>query len=67
MILFLVSYTAKIVYICVFMTSSTSYCICDTLMYPWNVRIYVCMYVCMYMYVCIYVCMYIYICMNRSS
>jgi nuclear pore complex protein Nup62 len=63
-------------YICVIMTCSTSYCLYDTLMDPWNVDVYVCMYVrtyvCMYtrMYACVYilrmyeyVCMYIYICM----
>jgi hypothetical protein len=30
------------------MTCSTSYCLCDKLMYPWNDRIYVCKYVCIY-------------------
>jgi len=29
------------VYICVFMTCSTSYCLCDTLMVPWKVCTYV--------------------------
>ena len=32
----------------VFMTGSTSYCLCDMLMDPWNVCTYVCMCVCMY-------------------
>ena len=44
-------------YICVFMTFFTSYSLCDTLMDPWKVRIYVHMYICMY--VCNYVCMYV--------
>jgi hypothetical protein len=30
-----VLYTVNL-YICVFMTCSTSYCLCDTLMDPWN-------------------------------
>jgi hypothetical protein len=47
----------KIVYICVLMTCSTSYCLCDTLMDPRNV----CMYVC----VCVYVCkVYVYVCVG---
>ena len=39
-------------YICVFMTCSTSCCLCDTLMDPWNVCVfiyYVGMYVCTYL------------------
>ena len=54
-------------YICVFITSSTSYCVCDTLVDPMNVYVYICMYVCMYVCahararacvcVCTYVCM----------
>jgi len=32
----IVIYTVKIVYICVFMTCSISYCLCDTLLDPWN-------------------------------
>jgi hypothetical protein len=40
--MFIVFYTVKIVYICVFMTCSTSYCLCDTLMNSWNVCMYVC-------------------------
>jgi len=33
------------VYICVFMSYSTSYCVCDTLMDPWSVCMHVCIYV----------------------
>jgi hypothetical protein len=40
----MVFYTVKIVYIFVFMTSSTPYYLCDTRIYI----MYVCMYVCMY-------------------
>jgi len=40
--MFVVFYTVNIVYICVFMTCSTSYCLCDTLMDTWTVCIYVC-------------------------
>ena len=36
-------YTVKIVYICVLMTCSTSYCPSDTLKDPWNVCTYVCL------------------------
>jgi len=36
--------TVQIVYICVFMTCPTSYCLSDKLMDPWNVC--VCMCVC---------------------
>ena len=46
--MFLVFYTVKIVYICVFMTFSTSYCLSDTLMDPRKVCTYVCVYICMY-------------------
>ena len=58
--MFTVPYTVKIVYICVFMTHSTSYCLCDTHMDPVNVHMYVCMYVCMHecTYICVCVCMY---------
>jgi len=49
--MFLVFYTVKIVYICVCMTCSTSYCLYNTLMDPWYVCICVSMYVC----VCVYV------------
>jgi len=47
---------------------STSYCICDTLMYVCVrvcVYMHACMYVCMYicMYACMYVCMYMCVCM----
>ena len=41
-------------YICVLMTCSTSYCLCDTEMDARNVCIY------LYMYVRIYVCVYVY-------
>jgi len=34
--MFIVFSTVKIVY-CVFMTCSTSYCLCNTLMDPWDV------------------------------
>jgi len=59
----MVFYTVNIVYTCELLTFPTSYCLCDTLLNPWNVCIYVCvcMYVlCMYVYVlCItYVCKY---------
>jgi hypothetical protein len=46
--MFIEFYIVKIVYICVFMTCSTASCLCDTLIYPWNVCIYVC--VCMYVF-----------------
>ena len=36
--MFVVFCTAKIVYICVIMTCSPSYCLCDT--DPWNVCMY---------------------------
>ena len=55
-------------YICVFMTGSTLYCLCDTLMDAWNVCVcvYVCMYVCVYLcmcvHVCVCVCVYMYVC-----
>jgi len=42
--MFVVFYTVNL-YICVFMTYSTSFCINDKLMDPWNVGIYVYMYV----------------------
>jgi len=43
----LVFYTVNIMYICLFMTCSVSYCLCDKLFDTWNVCMYVCMYVCM--------------------
>jgi len=62
-----VGFYSVILYICVMMTCSTSYCLYDTLMDPWNVCMYVCMHVCTYvcMYACMCVCMYIcmYVCM----
>ena len=39
--MFVVFYTANIVYICVFMNWSTSNCLCDTSMDPWNVCMFV--------------------------
>ena len=54
-----VFYTVKIVYICVFVTCSTSYCLCDTRKDPWKVCMCVCMYVCI-MYVCMYYVVYMY-------
>jgi len=42
-------YNVNIVYVCVLMTFSVSYCVCGKFMDPWNVC--VCMYV-----VCMYVC-----------
>ena len=60
--MFLVSYSVKNVYFCVHMTCSTTYCLCDTLMDPWNIQIYMCVCVCVctyiHMYVCTYVCMH---------
>jgi hypothetical protein len=44
------------------MTSSTSYCLYDTLMDPWYVCMYVWLYVCMH--VRIYVCVYMYVCIT---
>jgi hypothetical protein len=44
----IVIYTVKIVYICIFMTCSTSYCLVYTLTDPWNV----CMKSCKYAYAC---------------
>ena len=38
--MFVVFYTISL-YVCVFMTCSTSYCLYDTLMSPWNVCMYV--------------------------
>ena len=38
-------YTGKTVYICVFITCSTSYCLCDIFMVPWKIYMYVCMYI----------------------
>jgi hypothetical protein len=46
--MFIVFYTVKIVYICVFMTLFTSYCLCDMLMDPQNVCIYLHIHVCRY-------------------
>ena len=52
--MFVVFYIVKIVYICVFMTCSTLYCLCEKLVDLWNaynVCVCVCVCVCMYMYV----------------
>jgi hypothetical protein len=46
--MFIVFYTIKILYICVFITCFTSYCLCDTLM---DIKMH--KYVCIYTYVCI--------------
>lgn len=59
-IMFIVFYSIKIMYICVFMTCSTPYCPCGTLMDPWNVHVCVCACVCTYAYT--YACMYVYVC-----
>ena len=50
-------YTAKIVYIYVrvLMTFSTSYCLSNTLMVPWNVCVCVSVYVRMYVCMCVYI------------
>jgi hypothetical protein len=59
--MFVVFYTANIVYICVFMTCSTYCCVCETLMDP-----FICM--CIYICVCVYACMYVkYVCMYIVS
>ena len=41
------------------MTRSTSYCLCHTLIDPWNAQICVCVCVCVY--VCMYVCMCVWV------
>jgi hypothetical protein len=46
--MFVVFYSVKIVYICVFMTCSTSYCLCLNLKIHGIVCMYVRMYVCTY-------------------
>ena len=43
-----VLYAVKIVYICVFMTCSTSCCHCDTIIAPWNVCVHLYIYVYVY-------------------
>ena len=48
-----VFYPVKVVYFCVFMTFSTFYCFSDVLMDPWNLRMCVCVYICMYVLVLI--------------
>jgi hypothetical protein len=55
-----VGFYIVILYICVLMTCSTSYWLYDTFIDPWNVCVYVCVY--MYVYVCImlYVCVCVY-------
>jgi hypothetical protein len=58
------------VYICVFMNCYTSCCLCDILVDPRNVCMYVsrcvCVYIhaCMYAYVRISVCMYVWMCVR---
>jgi hypothetical protein len=44
--MFVVFYTVKLVYIRVFMNFSTTYCLFDRLMGPWDICVYVCMDVC---------------------
>ena len=34
----------------------------DLWLYPYSVRIYIYIYICIYIYVCMYVCIYIYTC-----
>ena len=50
--MFIVFYTVKIVYICVFMACSASYWLCDIVMDPHNVC------VCVYIYIYIYIYMH---------
>jgi hypothetical protein len=38
--MFVLFYTVEIVYICIFITCSISYCLNDTRMDPWNVFMY---------------------------
>ena len=45
--MFIVFYTVTTAYTCVFMTSNTPYCLCNTLTDPWNV----CIHAYVYMYV----------------
>jgi len=40
--MFIVYYTVQIVYVCVFVTCSTFYCLCDTLTDPWNMYVRLC-------------------------
>jgi hypothetical protein len=49
-----VFYTVNIVYICVFTTCSTSYCLCDKFMDPWYVYVYIHIYIYTYIYLFIY-------------
>jgi nuclear pore complex protein Nup62 len=62
--MFIVFYTVKIVYICVFVTCYIAFVFVTHL---WIHGMYLCMYVCAYlcMYVCAYVCMFVcmYVCM----
>jgi hypothetical protein len=43
--MFIIFYFEKILYICVFMASYTSYCLCLTLVDPWNACMHVYMYI----------------------
>jgi len=43
--MFIVFYTAKIVYPWVFMTCSTSYCLCLILIHTWSLCLFVCVFV----------------------
>ena len=58
--IFAVLYTVKIVYICVFMTCSTSYCLV-THLWIHGMYVCVCVCVCVCVYVCMYVCMYVHL------
>jgi hypothetical protein len=54
--MFTVFCNVTIVHISPFMTCSTSYCVCDTLMGPWNtcVCVYIYIYICMYVFLGIF-------------
>ena len=56
--MFIVFYTVKIVYICIIMTFSTSFCLCDTwIHFLCLFGVCVCACVHLFVYVCMYVCM----------
>ena len=44
-IIYIYIYIYIYTYICLFVTITTFYCLCDTLTDPWNIRVYVCAYV----------------------
>ena len=50
--MFIVFYAVKIMNICIFMTCSTSSCLCGKLLDPWNVCIYASMCVIVKKMVC---------------